>query len=77
MDITILRPFAKIAYEGYITPPAIISFGRACVEWRDEDMGNGIGRMVVSKYRYDLRINLWIIQFDFSWKLPTPLTPSK
>jgi hypothetical protein len=74
--VEITRLFTKINYEGCITPPAIISFGRACIEWRNEDMGNGMGRTVVSKYRYDLKINLWLITFYFSWKLKTPLLRS-
>jgi len=73
MRVQFLRPFTKIDYEGYGTPPAIVSFGRACVEWQNEDMGNGMGRSVVSKYRYDLLLNFYLIQFNISWKLKTPL----
>ncbi len=66
MKIQFIRLFTKINYKGDITPPAIISFGQICIEWR-KDLGNGIGRSVVSKYRTDLQINFWLVILTFQW----------
>lgn len=77
-QITFTRPFVWINYEGYVDHPHIVAFGRACVEWRNEDMGNGMGRSVVSKYRCDLKINLWLVVMRFSWHMNAgPLPPFK
>lgn len=77
-EITFTRPFVWINYEGYCIPPHIVAFGRACVEWKNEDMGKGMGRSIVSKYRCDLEINLWLIVLRFSWLMEAgKLSPFK
>lgn len=67
MKIEMLRIFSKITYDGWIKPPALISFGKRPIEWKTEDMENGMRRWVKSKYRYDLEIDLWLLKFYFRW----------
>lgn len=68
MKIEILKPFSEINYKGYITPPAFISFGKEIVGRKDEDIVYGVGRSVVLRYRYELKIDLWLIKFYFQWE---------
>lgn len=70
-NVTFLRPFVWIDSEGYSVPPHIIAFGRRGIEFRGEDMGNGMIRAVVSKYCYELEVNLYFVVMFFTWTHPS------
>lgn len=68
MHIRLLKPFVFIANDGCAKEPHMIAFGKLPVEWKSEDVGNGMARSVVSKYRYIIEINLFLVVLFFHFE---------
>lgn len=70
--ITFTRPFSFIKYEGYYNAPAIVAFGRRPIEMRKRVVAEKefTHEIVIepSRYRYDLKINLWLVELYFTWE---------
>ncbi len=72
IDVTFTRPITKINYEGLGVKNHIIAYGRIPVSFRHKRVTEGEGAVyavesIAVDYRYDLRINLWLVVFQFSW----------
>lgn len=67
--ITFTRLFSFIDDRGYTTPNSIIAFRRTVLTFRHKKMPNAFTYTVeAAGYRYDLKINLWLVEFYFTWK---------
>jgi hypothetical protein len=68
--ITFTRPFSFINYDGYYYPPAIVAFGRRPIEMRRTEKPTSLYTYTIepSRYCYDLKINLWLVEFYFTWE---------
>lgn len=69
--ITWLRPYFRVKDEGFCVPMAIVTLVTRDTEFRVLTMGDlsvAITNTVPSKRQYWLRVNLWLVEFEFNWE---------